>query len=173
MDKEQIYIGMGGNIGDSVKILHAALKEIKKIPGIDQLRCSQFYRTSPVSAIPQVYYINAVCAFQTSLSPMILVKHLQEIEKKLGKVPKIKDAPRVIDLDLLFHGNQVIDEVKLTVPHPKWKERLFVLIPLSELVDELVDPKEGTQIDLKEMLEKFNNTHQETLTAVEKPEVEE
>ncbi len=172
MKKERVYIGMGGNIGNSVQILNTALQQIQQIAGVDALFCSRFYRTSAVSSIPQGDFVNAVCTFQTLLSPKMLLRQLQKIETKLGKVDKDKEEPRVIDLDLLLHGSEVINDQELSVPHPKWKERLFVLVPLHELVDELEDPLAGVQVSLKNMLENFNNIHQETLSVIAKPEVE-
>ena len=78
-------------------------------------------------------YLNAVCRFETTLSPFELLDALEMIEKALGKRPKPKEAPRVIDLDLIFYGDCQINSPKLTVPHPRWNQRLFVLAPLAEL----------------------------------------
>lgn len=128
-----VYVGLGGNIGDSHVLLTAALRALGECPQIRNLRTSSFYETEPVSSIRQRHFLNAVCAFETLLSADDLFQFMETIEKKLGKVPKGKDEPRPIDLDLLFYGSQLINTQRLKVPHPHWKERSFVLIPLREL----------------------------------------
>ncbi|WP_041941899.1 2-amino-4-hydroxy-6-hydroxymethyldihydropteridine diphosphokinase [Waddlia chondrophila] len=163
---DQAYVGMGGNIGDSIAILNQSLEEMRAIHEITNLRCSNFYKTSPVEAIPQADYVNAVCTFQTSLKPIELHKRLEEIERKMGKLPKPKNHPRVIDLDLLLHGLEVVDEKNLKIPHPKWNQRLFVLIPMRELVSRLaVKNKTGElmTVDLEKMIQHFDNVNNEQL----------
>src|SRR5690606_9206171 len=111
------------------------------IPSCENLECSKFYITAAVSDIPQKDFLNAVCRFLTSLGPIEIFKELEKIEILLGKIPKDKNAPRIIDLDLLFYGNKVFYDpiLNLTIPHPRWKERSFVLEPLAELVgDEIL-----------------------------------
>jgi 2-amino-4-hydroxy-6-hydroxymethyldihydropteridine diphosphokinase len=134
---KQVYIALGGNIGDVRKTFYEVIEEIQKSPHISQFHASSFYRTAPVSDIPQPDFLNAACAFQTTFSPHKLLYFLQEIEKKFGKVPKAKNAPRCIDIDILWYNGERIYDVDLEIPHPHWQERLFVLLPLSELVEEL------------------------------------
>ncbi|MFQ5728764.1 MAG: 2-amino-4-hydroxy-6-hydroxymethyldihydropteridine diphosphokinase [Waddliaceae bacterium] len=167
----QVYVALGGNIGDSVAVLTRALQEISQISGVFELKPSNFYRTTPVGATDQDDYVNAVCTFRTSLKIKELHSTLQGIEEKLGKVPKLKDAPRVIDLDLLFYGTESYHEDNLQVPHPRWEERMFVLTPLSDLVAELTVPDSSLpsgfrQVDLRERLRNFPNTHNETVRLV-------
>lgn len=169
MKTHQVYIGMGGNIGDAVPILNESLKEIKALDAVSDLRCSHYYRTSPVGLIEQDDFVNAVCTFKTTLSPKDLYTHLRVIEKKLGKIPKPKDHPRVIDLDLLFHGMEMVKDKDLEVPHPKWDQRLFVLIPMKDLVNELtyVDLDGGVQtIQLDQLINNFDNINNEKLEII-------
>ena len=166
-EKTLVYVGLGGNIGDSVSTLK---KAIEKMACFDGLKCSRFYRTTPVSPISQDDYVNAVCCFTTTLSPKKLLNELQKIEKYLGKTPKVKQAPRVIDLDILFYGTQYHKGQDLEIPHPRWSERLFVLVPLSDLTHELYVPdSQGKieQISLSEMLKIFSNIHSERVQLIQ------
>lgn len=169
MKTHQVYIGMGGNIGDTVTILNRSLEEMRALEEVVNFRCSNFYKTSPVGPVPQDDYVNAVCTFETTLTPTDLHQHLREIEKKLGKFPKPKDHPRVIDLDLLLHGMEVVNEPDLEVPHPKWDERLFVLIPMRELVDQLSFKDQAgrlIKLDLDDVIQNFDNVNDEKLEVI-------
>ena len=169
MQSTLAFVGLGGNIGDSRSVLSVALEHIQALEGVSELRASHFYQTTPVSSIPQTDYINAVCALQTLYTADELLVNLQAIERMLGKLPKEKDAPRILDLDILFYGSHWIDHPELQVPHPRWKERLFVLKPLSDLVSEVnvpVAPGQVVSMCLDELLENFNNLHQEQVTIV-------
>jgi len=163
MGMKQVYVGLGGNIGDTVSVFYSALERIGAIEGIQGLDVSPFYRTTPVGSIPQDDFVNAVCTFMTSLDVKAIHRKLKKIERELGKVPKEREAPRVIDLDLLFFGDDEYKDETLEVPHPRWSERMFVVKPLSDLVTELSIP--GNQkLNLKQMLETFPNIHNETVT---------
>lgn len=175
MSDNQVFIGMGGNIGNTVQILNQALIAISRLNSVKQLRCSNYYRTSPVSSIDQRDYVNAVCTFQAKMCPRQLLRHLQKIECSLGKVSKPKDFPRMIDLDLLLYGRQTVQDDDLKIPHPHWKERLFVLVPMKDLVDTLVVPDESCRgveitVDLSEMIATFNNVNHEKIQMVRKNE---
>jgi 2-amino-4-hydroxy-6-hydroxymethyldihydropteridine diphosphokinase len=132
-----VYLGLGGNLGDSFLNLKKALEELSQFKEIEQLKVSRFYKTSPVGNRNQPFFINATCCFITTLDPKSLLRKLQLLEKSLGKYPKPKDAPRLIDIDLLFYGSTYYQDAELEIPHPQWKERLFVLIPLSDLISEI------------------------------------
>lgn len=163
-----VYVGLGGNIGDSCAILLKAIQEIAELPGVSDLAVSRFYCTTPVSSIPQDPYINAVCRFKTNFTAKEVLHQLQAIEKALGKKEKLKEAPRIIDLDILFFGLEVHDEADLQIPHPRWSERLFVIAPLADLTSCLWVPNgnhpgEKTRVDLQKYLQQFPNIHQETV----------
>ena len=98
---ELVYLGLGSNIGDSRSLLERAFCSIKDIPQVDSLQTSSLYATSPVSPIPQRDFLNAACRFHTTLSPQALYDALHRIEVSLGKIPKEKNAPRAIDIDIL------------------------------------------------------------------------
>lgn len=135
MDLNRVYIGLGGNIGDTYAIIASALAQTQALEGVHELRSSSLYRTAPVSPWPQRYFVNGAATFLTSLSPYQLLAELKKVELSLGKVPKPKDAPRTIDLDILFFGDIFLDTAELQLPHPRWHERLFVLEPLAELTE--------------------------------------
>jgi len=161
------YIGLGGNLGDSVYFLNQALEKIDRIPGVFDLRVSSFYQTTPVGPPGQREFVNAVCSFYTTHSVLELYRNLIRIERELGKLPKGKYEPRIIDLDLLFFGNKKWRDHQLIVPHPSWDDRLFVLIPLAEIADEVVLP-EG-RIQISNRLKSFCNLHHETVTLLTQP----
>lgn len=150
------YIGLGGNFPQTFLTMQQAVQKMALIEGILNISVSPVYCTTPVSDIPQPLFLNAVCRFTCQLSPEKLWETLQEIEKESGKVPKAKQAPRLIDLDLLFFGDKVYYSSALVLPHPKWHERLFVLAPLADLTDTV-----PLDINVKELLEKFSNPHHE------------
>lgn len=108
--------------------------------GLRGIRRSLVYETEPVGGRKQRPYLNAVVEVETSLSPHDLMQRLLAIEKRLGRVRKKKNAPRVIDLDLLFYGHKRIKAPGLTVPHPRLHQRFFVLKPLSDLAPDFRHP---------------------------------
>lgn len=157
-EAELVYLSLGSNIGNSFLTLTRTLELIKTIPDVHLLDVSDFYRTTPVSSIPQRDFLNAACTLKTTLPAHDLYHALHEIEILLGKIPKEKNAPRPIDIDILFFGNKWYQTKELCIPHPHWKERLFVLIPLLDLTEKItfpLDEKGNCQtIVLKEYLKK-------------------
>ncbi len=155
MTWQTVYLGLGSNIGDSFSILKNALGEIGAIPGVSRLECSSIYETTPVSDIPQGNFLNCVCRLKTTLDPRVFFSMTEQIEKNLGKIPKNKNAPRMLDIDILFFGNEPYQDEVLTIPHPRWKERLFVLIPLLDLTDNI------DNINLRDYTNNFSNVNNE------------
>lgn len=164
------YLGLGGNIGDSAAILRQAINKIAALNGIRHVDVSRFYKTTPVSSIPQGDFVNAVCRCKTTLQPKTLWHELKKIERDLGKSEAtVKNAPRVIDIDILFYDQKEINEDGLTIPHPRWQERLFVLQPLAD-VTEYIDIPKGECVEricIEDFLKKFDNPHNETVSVME------
>lgn len=158
---EKIYVGLGGNIGNTTLFLNKAVEQIKALPGIYNLKVSRLYRTTPVGGVIQNDFINAACSFDTEMDAETLLSHMQEIEKNLGKQPIEKNGPRTIDLDLLFYGTLQIDKETCQVPHPRWNERLFVMTPLLDLTEQIGD------YNLKTILTSFKNVHNEILQLID------
>lgn len=135
------YIGLGGNEDDRREYLDQAVAALAATPGIVVTRRSSHYETKPVGGPEgQDDYLNAVVEVTTTLSPEELLERLQAIETAFGRVRTVKDGPRTIDLDLLLHGDSIREEPRLTLPHPRLHERLFVLEPLAEIAPGLVHP---------------------------------
>jgi 2-amino-4-hydroxy-6-hydroxymethyldihydropteridine diphosphokinase len=146
-----VYIALGSNLGDRRQQLDRALQLLRERPGIAVKKVSAHYETAPVGGPPgQGNYLNAAAELETSLEPVDLLRVLLEIEQKLGRIRGVKDAPRTLDLDLLFYGDYVGTQPGLIVPHPRLHERLFVLAPLGEIAAEAEHPVSGRKI--REML---------------------
>ena len=160
---EIVFLGLGANLQTPLYAIQNALEEISNLEQTSLEKVSSLYDTTPVSTIAQDNYLNAACMIKTELSPLKLLEKLQEIEKKLGKTPKPKEAPRVIDIDILFYGKQKITQKDLTIPHKEALNRLFVLVPLKDIVDTIELPK-GEKHRLDDIIENFTNIHNETIT---------
>lgn len=126
------YIGLGANLGDAPAALRGAIQALAALPGTQLLQCSALYRSAPVDATGPDFY-NAVAALRTTLPPQELLAALQSIEAAAGRERPYRNAPRTLDLDVLLIDDQVIHTPTLTVPHPRMRERAFVLLPLAEI----------------------------------------
>ena len=137
------YLGLGSNLGDRQGNLNRALEFLSQRLRIE--RVSSVYDTEPVGNIEQPRFLNLVCQINTALPAMALLALAKGIEAKLGRVGG-SGAPRIIDIDILFYGNQVIQTPELVIPHPRLTERAFALIPLAEIAPGLVHPVNGKTI---------------------------
>lgn len=133
-----VFVGFGANLGDREATLRGALVSIGGLPGTRVLRVSPLYGSAPVDA-GGPDYLNAVAELTTTLAPQALLQALQAIEQSAGRERPYRNAPRTLDLDILWFGDQVINTPALTVPHPRMAERAFVLRPLADLVPEHVE----------------------------------
>lgn len=134
------YIGLGSNLGDRNAHINSALKLLSDNENIELVRTSDIIETAPLVGLDQPKYLNAVAEVKTSLSPQGLLEELVEIETSLGRVRKEKWSSRIIDLDILLFGSQVINEPALTIPHRQMHLRSFVLKGLCRLNNNLVHP---------------------------------
>ena len=128
-----VYVGLGANLGEREAALRSALAAIGQLPGTRVTRVSPLYGSAPVDA-GGPDYLNAVAELPTALAPQPLLQALQSIEQAAGRQRPYRNAPRTLDLDILWFGGQAIDTPELTVPHPRMAERAFVLRPLADLV---------------------------------------
>ena len=131
------YIGIGSNIGNRDEFLYKALKALSNDSAILVRDVSSIYETDPVGFTNQPAFLNMVAEIETSLQPLELLSSLQKIEEKLGRTREIKWGPRTIDLDILLYNQENMKSERLIIPHPRMKERGFVLIPLFELAPHL------------------------------------
>lgn len=138
------YVALGANLGNPVEQVHQALAELAGLPESRLLTRSSLYLSKPVGFLDQPDYVNAVAALRTQLSPRRLLDRLLEIETRHGRRREFKNAPRTLDLDLLLYDGLVMHEPGLTLPHPRMRERAFVLVPLAEIAPDCPIPGHGT-----------------------------
>jgi 2-amino-4-hydroxy-6-hydroxymethyldihydropteridine diphosphokinase len=131
-DPVTAYIALGANLGDAKLAVHAALDAIAELPQTQCVRRSSLYRSAPVDA-GGPDFINAVAEVRTALTAPDLLRELQALELAAGRERPYRNAPRTLDLDLLLYGEGRIESPALTVPHPRMRERAFVLQPLAEI----------------------------------------
>jgi 2-amino-4-hydroxy-6-hydroxymethyldihydropteridine diphosphokinase len=150
------YIGIGSNLGNALKNCQHAVESLSLAKGIEITSVSSFYKTEPVGIENQNLFINAVVEIKTALSARNLFQHLQNIEKDIGRKREVKGGPRIIDLDLLFYGQEVIQEADLIVPHPEIQNRRFVLEPICEIASYFIHP--GFGISMRGLKDRLNDS---------------
>jgi len=135
------FVAIGGNLGDARAAVTRAMADLGTLAGTCVVSRSSLYRSAPVDA-GGPDFINAVVAIDTALSPLDLLVALQGLEEGAGRERPYRNAPRTLDLDLLLHGDAVMDTPVLTLPHPRMTQRAFVLRPLAEIAPERVSGAE-------------------------------
>jgi len=144
-----VAIGLGSNLGDRTAHLHHASSRLKAL--LDDVRVSRYYETVPVGAHgPQPLFLNAAAVGKTRGSARELLLALWAVERERGRERPSVNAPRTLDLDLVLFGDATINEPDFIVPHPRFRERRFVLEPLAEIAPEMTDPV--TKKTVKELL---------------------
>jgi 2-amino-4-hydroxy-6-hydroxymethyldihydropteridine diphosphokinase len=133
-------IALGSNLGDSRAILDASLQQLEQREGISLKAISRWYQTEPVGP-PQPDYLNGCALLMTSLAPEKLLQTLLDIEQQFGRVRQEKNGARTLDLDLIFYGDYLCDSLDLQIPHPRFAQRAFVLVPLAEIAPDWIDPR--------------------------------
>ncbi len=145
----RVAVALGSNVGDRASHLHHAISRLRAI--LDNVRVSRFYETEPVGTPDrQARFLNLAVVGETALSARGLLSALLAIEQERGRERPYTRAPRTLDLDLVLFGESTIDEPGLIVPHPRFRERRFVLEPLAEIAPDLTDPV--TKKTVKELL---------------------
>ena len=135
------YIALGSNLGNKRLNIETGIQLIKKISQTKFKRVSRLYKTPAEGKTNQPNFLNAVARIDTELDAETLLDELMSIEKRVGRVRTgEKNEPRVIDLDILLYGNEVYNNIRLTIPHPRMHQRRFVLEPLNEIAPDLVHP---------------------------------
>ena len=152
MTEALAYLGLGTNLGDRRNNLQQALGLLAGEPRLRLSRCSQIYETEPWGVADQPAFLNCVAEVATSLDPESLLGLCKRVEEELGRQPGLRWGPRLIDLDILLYGNEVVGLPHLEIPHPRLHVRAFALIPLAELAPEAVHPL--LELSVAELLEK-------------------
>jgi 2-amino-4-hydroxy-6-hydroxymethyldihydropteridine diphosphokinase len=146
-----VAIALGSNRGDRERLLREAIAALE--PYLQQLRVSTLHETDPVGVGDQPRFLNAAATGYTMLSARDLLHALLDIERRLGRERPYPGAPRTLDLDLILYGDFIVNEHDLVVPHPRFRDRRFVLEPLAEIVPDWKDPVTGSTV--RELLEKL------------------
>lgn len=150
----RVHLGLGSNLGNRQSNLDRALDFLTQ--GLQVEKISSVYETEPIGNTNQPRFLNLACQAYTRLAPMELLTLAKSIESRLGRPFNKSNAPRPIDIDILFYGEQIIKTPELVIPHPRLTERAFVLTPLAEIAPDLVHPATGKTI--KELREELGET---------------
>jgi len=135
---ERVFVALGTNVGDDLRRnLREAVEALKSLPQTEIVRVSSFLDTEPWGATDQPRFLNAVAEIRTELEPLALLQALKGLERQLGRVPSYRWGPRLIDFDIILYGQRVVDIPELKVPHPRYREREFVMAPLREIAPEV------------------------------------
>jgi 2-amino-4-hydroxy-6-hydroxymethyldihydropteridine diphosphokinase len=143
------YIGLGSNLGDRVATLRETVRRLGALGRL--VAVSSLYETAPVGYLEQPPFLNAVVGMETEFAPGELLRELLAIERELGRTRTFPNAPRTVDLDLLLMDDTVMDSTDLTLPHPRLRERAFVLVPLVEIAPDAWHA--GLNVSAAELLE--------------------
>jgi 2-amino-4-hydroxy-6-hydroxymethyldihydropteridine diphosphokinase len=139
------FIGLGSNVGDRLQFLRHAVKHLDDTFGVEVTDVSSVYETEPIGPADQAWFLNAVAAVDTTLSPVTFLHHTQAIERALGRESTYHWGPRTVDLDILLYGDIQVRTATLVIPHAELCNRAFVMIPLLELHPDIVLP-DGTVV---------------------------
>jgi 2-amino-4-hydroxy-6-hydroxymethyldihydropteridine diphosphokinase len=142
------FVGLGANLGEPRSQVERALLELDGIAQSRLVKASSLYRSAPVGHAEQPDFVNAVAQLETGLPAERLLAELQAIEARHARSRSFQNAPRTIDLDLLLHGNSVVNTETLSLPHPRMHQRAFVLMPLLEIAPQISIPGRGPAKDL-------------------------
>ncbi|MXR36187.1 2-amino-4-hydroxy-6-hydroxymethyldihydropteridine diphosphokinase [Craterilacuibacter sinensis] len=146
------FVALGSNLDNPAAQLKLALVALAALPGTSLLASSALYRTTPVGFIAQPDFVNAVAELDTALDADALLDALMQIERMHGRVRSFRNAPRVLDLDLLTYGDEIRHSEVLTLPHPRMHERAFVLQPLAQIAPDYQLGHYGSARELAERL---------------------
>jgi 2-amino-4-hydroxy-6-hydroxymethyldihydropteridine diphosphokinase len=143
----RVFLGLGSNIGEREDFLLRALQELCRIFGSAVVGHSSVYETEPVGLKEQPPFLNMAVELKTNMTPQALLEMFQAIEQSLGRTKTVHWGPRKIDIDILYYDDTIMETDQLTIPHREIPVRRFVLLPLSEIAPDFVDPREHRTIE--------------------------
>lgn len=142
----RVLLSLGSNLGDRDAYLSEAVNALAELPGVALVAASTRHDTAPVGVVDQPAFLNMAAEIETDLAPLELLNAVKAIESRLGRQPTYRWGPRVIDIDLILWGEMCFESETLTLPHPAFRDRAFVLKPLAEIAPEAVDPVTGKTV---------------------------
>lgn len=151
-----IYLGLGSNIGNKIENIIVSVDKLKSNSEITFVALSSFYETEPREYLNQDNFINAVVKLQTTFSAIELYKIIKNIETEMGRKTTFQNGPRLIDIDILLYGDEIINTNGILIPHTKIGERKFVLIPFAEIDNSVIIP--GIQKSISQLLDSCNDS---------------
>lgn len=140
MRLQKVYIAIGSNLGHRAENCKRAVELIGRLKETEVVGRSSLYETEPWGVAGQPGFINAVVEVRTTIEPEDLLRALKSIEAGMGRKKGVRWGPRVIDLDIIFYGDMVVEKDGLAIPHPGLHERAFVLVPLNEIAPDFIHP---------------------------------
>ncbi len=148
MNDHHAYISVGSNMGDPLKNCSRGIKLMCEDDTIELVAQSQFYKTEPVDYLDQDWFVNAALHIRTSLSPHALLDKTQAVQQSVGrKGGGIRFGPRILDLDIIFYDDLILDTPQLVIPHPRMDKRRFVLQPICDIDPTVVHPGLGQNVE--------------------------
>ncbi len=145
-DPVTVLIALGANQGDPADAIRRGVDAIAALEGVEVIAEAALYASAPMYVEDQPEFVNSALLAETRMRPAELLEALQEIERRIGRVATFRNGPRVLDLDIIYYGDAVIETEALTAPHPRRLERRFVLAPAAEIAPDFLDPVERRSI---------------------------
>jgi 2-amino-4-hydroxy-6-hydroxymethyldihydropteridine diphosphokinase len=152
----RVLVGLGSNVSDRLGFLQKAVRELEGTPGISLTTLSSVYETEPVGKKDQPHFLNAAIELGCSMSALQLYERMKEIERSIGRTSTDRWGPREIDLDILYFDDAIIESPTLIIPHREASDRRFVLVPLTEIAGDFVDP--AKRCSVRSLLESCSDT---------------
>jgi len=138
-------LALGSNIGEREAHLRAGLAGLAEY-GVRRIRCASLYSTEPKGILAQPWFLNTAVEVETTLEPEELMQVCQAVEQSRNRQRSVPNGPRTLDIDIILYGDRVVDSDDLTIPHPRYRARRFVLEPLAEIASDAIDPVNGRTI---------------------------
>ncbi|MFZ5568979.1 MAG: 2-amino-4-hydroxy-6-hydroxymethyldihydropteridine diphosphokinase [Thermodesulfobacteriota bacterium] len=146
-DNHTAYVSFGSNMGDRETNCRRGVEALSRTRGVAVMKRSPLYQTSPVDFLDQGWFVNGALKLKTALTPFELLRALKEIERFVGREkPLVRFGPRVLDMDIVLYGAEVVHSPELVIPHPRMHKRSFVLQPLCDIDADIIHPVFGKSI---------------------------